>query len=106
MQRYSVNTKRELTEENIATLEARGFKRWQKGSMDRLYVNASALGLECSYYNTGNISSAKFQGDEISNAEGRRMQAAKTYIDVADGTVHSDNYTLAEAVDAILAEAM
>ena len=104
MQRYTMGTKRELTANDIASLEKRGFKRWQKGSMDRLYVNASTLGLECSYYKTGNISGAWFQGSQISHAEGGRMQAAKTYIDVADGTVHSDNDTLAEAANAILAE--
>ena len=83
--------------ERIDELEAYGFKRWQKGEFDRLYINADQLGLECKYYKTGNIKSAWFNGDEISNSEGYRMKAAKTYIDVATGEVISTNSTLRKA---------
>ena len=83
--------------ERIDELEALGFKRWQKGQFDRLYINADQLGLECKYYKTGNIKSAWFNGDEISNSEGYRMKAAKTYIDVATGEVFSPNSTLRKA---------
>ena len=31
--------------DRIAELEALGFKRWTKNGMDRLYINAGALGL-------------------------------------------------------------
>lgn len=93
-----------LTEKRIAALEAKGFKRWTKGEYDRLYINASELGLHCDYYKTGNISNAVFQGTSISNSEGRRMKTAKTYIDVKTGEVHSDNYTLEKAVKAIIEE--
>lgn len=40
-------------EDKIKALEDMGFKRWQKGTMDRLYINASTLGLVCEYYRTG-----------------------------------------------------
>lgn len=82
--------------DRIEELEAMGFKRWTKGGMDRLYINASALGLNCSYYKTGNISNAWFDGYEISNCEARRMKASKTYIDIKTEKVYSDNTTLAE----------
>lgn len=82
--------------DRIEELEAMGFKRWTKGGMDRLYINASALGLNCSYYKTGNVSNAWFDGYEISNCEARRMKASKTYIDVKTEKVYSDNATLAE----------
>lgn len=91
-----------MNEARIAELTNKGFKRWQKGNMDRLYVNASALGLNCTYYNTGNVRSAEFQGNSISNCEARRMKAAKTYIDVPSGRVYSDNYTLQQAVEELL----
>lgn len=91
-----------LTEFEITALEAKGFKRWTKGNMDRLYINASTLGLECDYYNTGNVKHAEFQGHSISNCEARRMKAAKTYIDVKTGTVHSDNTLLERAVQELL----
>lgn len=93
-----------LTEKRIAALEEKGFNRWTKGNYDRLYINAGALGLHCDYYKTGNISNAVFNGTSISNCEGRRMKAAKTYIDVKSGEVHSDNYTLEKAVKAIIEE--
>lgn len=83
--------------DRIAELEAVGFKRWTKNGMDRLYINAGALGLVCQYYKTGNIMDAKFNGEQISNSEGYRMKAAKTYIDIKTETVHSDNTKLREA---------
>lgn len=83
--------------ERIEELEQLGFKRWQKGNMDRLYINAWSLGLECAYYKTGSIKDAWFDGESISNSEGYRMKAAKTYIDVKTGKVYSDNYSLEQA---------
>lgn len=76
-------------EQAIAIMIERGGKRWQKGNMDRIYFNATALGLECNYYKTGNISDAFWNGERVSNCEGRRMMAAKTYIDVDTWTAHS-----------------
>ena len=86
-----------LTNDQIAALEAKGFNRWTKGNLDRLYINASQLGLVCSYYNTGNVCHAEFDGHHISNCEARRMKAAKTFIDVKSGRVYSDNPSLEEA---------
>lgn len=83
-----------LTQEQIDKLTEVGFKRWQKGNLDRLYINATQLGLVCTYYNTGNISSAELNGERLSNSEGRRMKNAKTFIDVKTGSLFSDNYTL------------
>ena len=88
-----------MTQEQIALLEAKGFKRWTKAGFDRMYINASALGLDCDYYKTGNISGATFRGNHVSNCEARRMKAAKTYVDIKTGTVHSDNATLLRAAE-------
>ena len=88
-----------LTEERINELVKMGFTRWTKGNYDRLYINASTLGLDCTYYKTGNISGATFGDHSISNAEARRMKAAKTYIDVKTGKAYSDNYTLLKAAE-------
>lgn len=95
-----------LNEQMIKALEAKGFKRWTKGNMDRLYINANMLGLDCTYYKTGNISGADFKGERISNSEARRMKIAKTYIDIKVGKVYSDNYTLSEAAQELLDEAI
>ena len=91
-----------MTQEQISRLEAMGFSRWTKDNYDRLYINAKALGLECDYYKTGNIHHATFRGRDISNCEARRMKAAKTYIDVATGEVHSDNADLKEAAQEMM----
>ena len=81
-----------MNEKMIAKLEAKGFNRWTKGNMDRLYINAQAMGLTVSYHKTGSVAEAYWNGERISNAEGRRMMSAKTYIDLKDGALHSDNY--------------
>ena len=88
-----------IAEERIKELEAKGFNRWIKGNLDRLYINATQLGLDCAYYKTGNISGADFKGEHVSNSEARRMKAAKTYIDVKTGKVHSDNEKLLRAAE-------
>lgn len=90
-----------ITEERIAELEAKGFKRWTKGSLDRLYINAAQLGLTVTLYKTGNIHSAEFRGASISNAQARRYKAAKTYIDINTGNAISDYDELAEAAKQI-----
>lgn len=83
---------------SIEELEKMGFTRWQKNGMDRMYINAKALGLDCTYYKTGNISSATFNGEHISNCEAGRIKAAKTYIDLKTSMIVSDNVRLAAAV--------
>ena len=66
----------------IAKLESKGFNRWTKGKYDRLYVNASTLGLSCTYHRTGSEDVSTFNGEAISNSEARRMKSTKCYIDV------------------------
>lgn len=99
-----------MNDKLITALEAKGFKRWtkeiQRGALDRLYINADALGLEVTYRKTGSIFEATFRGERVSNGEGYRMKAAKTYVDVTTGEVYSTNDTLREAAEALLAEAM
>ena len=95
-----------LSEEMIKNLEDKGFRRWTKGTMDRLYINAGALGLETRRYKTGNISYAEFNGVEISHAEGYRMLSAKTYIDIKTGKVFSDNDTLEQTAKDLLNEVL
>lgn len=84
-----------LTDEQIVAFEAKGFNRWIRGSMDRLYINVTDLGLEVSYYKTGNVSDAKWCGESISNADGRRFLSSKVFIDVKAGElVVQDNTTV------------
>lgn len=83
--------------DRIAELETKGFKRWTKGSMDRLYISPEQLGLVCTFYRTGNISGAWFKGEEISNSQGRRLWGSKTFIDVKTEAVVSEHDVLRRA---------
>ena len=91
-----------MTEEIIKRLEDLGFKRWEKNGLDRLYINAKDIGLECDYYKTGNVHYATFRGEHISNTRAREMLCSKTFVDVKTGKVHSDNNTMRETVTEIL----
>lgn len=93
-----------MTNEMITALESAGFKRWQKGNLDRLYINATQLGLVCEFYKTGNVKLASFCGNEISNSEARRMMAAKTFIDAKTGKLFGDNETLKAAAETLMNE--
>lgn len=90
-----------MTEKMIAKLESKGFKRWTKGNMDRLYVDCYALGLEDGRW-------ATMGGYDLSHADTRRVKAAKTYIDVQTGELVSDEWHCEEAAkaiyDAVIAE--
>lgn len=85
-------------DEMAEKLKGLGFRYWEKGNMKRWYINASQLGLHFTKYNTGNIRSADFNGDGISNSECRRMLSAKTYIDADQWKIHSDNSLLGKRV--------
>lgn len=96
----------------IKKLESKGFKRWTKetdhGTIDRLYINPQALGLKVEHYKTGAVSDAAWNGERISNAEGRRMLNAKIYVDLKDDSLHCDRYwndSLKDAAQALIDEA-
>lgn len=91
-----------MQQDMIDRLVAAGGKRWQKGDYDRIYFNATSLGLHCEYYKSGNICSAEWNGEEISNRQAYKLCAAKTYVDVKTGEVVSERDELAEAVKAIM----
>jgi hypothetical protein len=75
------------------TMTAIGGNRWQAGDKDRVYINnwAEFAGLETSHYNTGNISSAAYQGSGISNSQASKISACidKVWFDAADGQLHA-----------------
>lgn len=79
---------------SIEKLVAMGFKRWQKNGMDRLYVNATILGLD--------MESNLFDGEKISGSLARTLKNAKTYIDLVKNEIHSDSCMLAAAVAKLL----
>lgn len=76
----------------VETMVAIGGRRWQKNGMDRVYINdwAELAGLEVTHYNTGNISSAAYQDEGISNSQAYKILDSidKVWFDAADGKLH------------------
>lgn len=92
-----------LNEKTIKALEEKGFKRWTKGSMDRLYINAeTALDFEYDTNKSGHVSGAYLNGERISNSRGAELVNSKTYIDVATGELVSNHDMMREAAQAIM----
>ena len=92
------------TEKLITALEERGFKHWTKGDKDRMYVDAEKLGLKVQKYGSGAVKHAEWLEEKISNREGAAMLHAKTYLDLTDMSVHSDDSDLFAAAEAIIEE--
>lgn len=100
-----------FTDEEIKALTDRGFNRWTKKLpngkvMDRLYIKPEYLGLELTRYKSGNISSAKFNGETISNSEARRIEGTKCYVDVATKEVVCDREDLKKAAQEVIDDAL
>ena len=78
---------------SIETMTAIGGRRWQKNGHDRVYLNDWAVfaGIETSHYNTGNISSASYQGEGVSNSQAYKLLGSidKVWFDAADGKLHA-----------------
>lgn len=75
------------------TMTAIGGNRWTRDGHDRVYFNnwADLAGLEVSRYNTGNISSAAWQDEFLSNRQAGLILGAldKIWFDAADGKIHA-----------------
>lgn len=68
---------------DIKALEKKGFNRWSKGDMDRLYFNIERSGhMVVDHYKTGNISFASVDGEEISHRFAGQILAVKCFIDL------------------------
>lgn len=77
---------------SIETMTAIGGNRWTKNGHDRVYLNnwADFAGIETSHYNTGNIASATWQGQPISNSQAAKLLGSidKVWFDSATGKLH------------------
>lgn len=68
---------------DVESLEKKGFSRWSKGNMDRLYFNIQKSGhMDVDYYKTGNISYASVDGEEISHRFAGQILSVKCFIDL------------------------
>jgi hypothetical protein len=77
---------------SVQTMTAIGGNRWQKAGKDRVYLNnwAHFAGIETSNYGTGNIASASYQGESISNSQAYKLLGSidKVWYDATDGKLH------------------
>lgn len=76
----------------VRVMESKGFNYWSTADhkIKRLYLNIKKAGLlNVEYYKSGNISSAEWMGNPISNNEARHLLNVKCYIDLSD-----DNHEL------------
>lgn len=87
---------------DIEALEKKGFNRWTKGDMDRLYFSLEKAGfLELNFYKSGNLRSAYLDGKRISNAEACRLLAVKCFIDLKHENELVVQYGREDAQDAV-----
>lgn len=77
-----------LNDNQIEALENDGWSRWTKGNFDCFYFNPDKNGvLELTYYNSGNIDTADWDGERISNGEAYRIKGMKCYINVDNAKI-------------------
>lgn len=93
-----------VTEKMIEVLKELGANEWHKGNYNRLYLNEAVdalIGLETECYKSGNIKSAWLKGNEISNAEARRIieRTCKAYVDLDTMELVTINELLMTAVE-------
>lgn len=90
-----------FNDDQIAKLEKQGQSRWAKGNFDRLYFNVQKTDvLDLEYHNSGTISVATWNGEEISNCEARRILGIKCYVDIADGKLYIRYYRDGDSYEA------
>jgi len=71
---------------NFEKAANKGFTRWTKGDMDRLYFNIADNGaLDIDRYKSGNICSAYLDGEKISNSRANRILSTRAYLDLKTG---------------------
>lgn len=79
------------TAETVEQLKSIGGTRWRKYGKDRVYFNdlADRIGLDVERYNTGNVSSARLDGEKISNSKAtdylQKLKFGDFYYNVESG---------------------
>lgn len=71
-------------------------KVWEKNGMKRIYINeqiiTQAIGLELSFYKSGNISNSTLNGETISHSRARDIlfdiKDGKFWFDLSDNQLH------------------
>ena len=71
-----------------------GGKEWQSGGHYRIYFNdwAEHAGCEVRRYKTGNLSTVKVGGEEISNCKAKKMLTGKFWYDMKSGKFQASGF--------------
>jgi len=71
------------TKQQIAKIKELG-NEWHKGEHHRVYFNnlGQLYGIETSRYNSGNIQSARLDGQKISNSQARRILQRLNFVKI------------------------
>lgn len=83
-----------MTAQQIEIMKQIG-NEWQKGDKHRIYFNnlSEIYGLNCEYYNSGNICGADLNGERISNSKAKqligKLLSCKVWYDVNEGKLMS-----------------
>ena len=91
-----------MNETTINNLINAGAKRWTKGNMDRLYINASVLIKVIE--DAGRMEDFTWRGI-ISNRYRSQLSSTKTYIDIADGSINTPDRLCKAAAEIMLEKA-
>lgn len=83
----------ESREDKIERLSKK-YSRWTKNGYDRIYFNATKLGLEYDTYKTGNLRWVTIDDQVISNCRGRKILNDKAYWDL-----NTDKLYIGETMD-------
>ena len=68
-------------------------QKWENYGHKRVYLNwLDIIGFKITYYNTGNISSARHDGEKVSNTRAREIVRGKAYIDLMTNELVTRNF--------------
>lgn len=76
-----------LRPEVIENLEAMGYRRWKKDSLDRLYITPEYFGLKTGSSKYGDYFYSQLAGMKIDNTDARIIKKGKYFIDVNTGHI-------------------
>ena len=86
-----------LTNEEIMNLRDKGFKRWQKGDMDRIYIDYTTVNEWC------------FQNEDLVDGESlkmymdkREINSGKMWVDAVTGEIETKGIECEAEVKAII----
>ena len=95
---YNPNDEIAFSDDEIKALARKGFERWTRGKVDRLYIGAESFGLR-----DRGKGGYELNGERIDYYTGVQLERSRTYVDCLTGIVHSDSAIARECAEGVLA---